>query len=61
MMILRDIYQISKSFDCVHFTQEGREFNREAHYLAKYAWSLGAGRHVWLGSPPVFLDVNILK
>jgi len=48
MMILREIYEISKSFDCVRFTHEGREFNREAHYLAKYACLLGPGRHVWL-------------
>jgi hypothetical protein len=51
MMILRDIYETSKSFDCVRFTHEGREFNREAHYLAKYACLLRPGRHVWLGSP----------
>jgi len=61
MMILRDIYQTSNSFDCVRFTHECREFNREAHYLAKYACSLGTGRHIWLGSPPIFLDLNILK
>ena len=61
MMILRDTYQTSKSLDCVRFTHEGREFNRDAHYLAKYACSLGTGRHVWLGSPTMFIDLNILK
>jgi hypothetical protein len=54
VMILKDIQERAKSFDCVQFAHEGRECNREADYLAKYACSLGAGRHVWLGSPPVF-------
>jgi len=43
----------------VRFAREGRECNREADRLAKYACSLGAGRHVRLGSPPIFLNVNI--
>jgi ribonuclease HI len=54
MMILEDINARAKSFDYVRFAQEGRESNREAHYLAKHACTLDPGRHVWLGSPPVF-------
>jgi hypothetical protein len=50
----------TKLFDCAQFVHEGRESNREAHMLAKLACSLGDGRHVWLGSPPVFLNVNIV-
>ena len=61
IMILPDIYQTSKSFDCVRFTHKGKEFNRDAYYLAKYVCSLETGRHIWLGSPPMFFDVNILK
>ena len=61
MMILQDINARAKSFDYVRFAHEGRESNREAHYLAKHACTLDPGRHVWLGSPPVFLDVNVCQ
>jgi site-specific DNA-adenine methylase len=60
VMILKDIHEMAKSFVYVCFAHEGRECNREADRLAKYAYSLGAGRHVWLSSPHVFLNVNIL-
>ena len=43
------------------FAHEGRECNWEAHDLAKHACTLEPGRHLWLGAPPVFLDVNILN
>jgi hypothetical protein len=56
MMILQEIYKKSKSFEYVRFVHESREYNREAHALAKYACTLGAGRHMWLGSPPILLD-----
>jgi hypothetical protein len=59
MMILQDINVRAKSFNYVQFAHEGRESNREAPYLTKHACTLGSGRHVWLGSPPVFLDVNV--
>jgi ribonuclease HI len=59
VMILKDIQERAKSFDYVRFAHEGRECNREADRLVKYACSLEDGRHVWLGSPPVFLNVNI--
>jgi len=54
------ILQGSKTFDFVRFAHEGRDFNREAHYVAKHACQFGAGQHVCLGSPPVFMDVNVL-
>ena len=60
MMILQDIHRRSKTFDCVRFAHEGRDFNRKAHYLTKHACQFGAGRHVRLGFPPVFMDVNVL-
>ena len=59
MMIIQSIDVMSKSFDYVCFTHEGRESNRKAHYLAKYACTFGPGRHIWLGYPPDFLDVNV--
>ena len=59
MMIIQSIDVMSKSFDYVCFTHEGRESNGEAHYLAKYACTFGPGRHIWLGYPPVFLEVNV--
>jgi hypothetical protein len=60
MMVLQDIHERAKSFECVRFAHEGRDSNRDAHSLAKYACSMGAGRHVWLGTPPVFMDVNVV-
>jgi ABC-type hemin transport system ATPase subunit len=59
MMILHDLNARAKSFDYVRFAHEGRESNREARYLDKHACTLSSGRHVWLGPPPVFLDVNV--
>jgi hypothetical protein len=44
---------------CVLHAHESRDSNREAHCLAKHACTLGPGRHVWLGSPPIFLDVKV--
>jgi hypothetical protein len=59
MMIIQSINGRARSFDYVCFAHEGRECNGEAHYLAKHACTLKPGRHVWLGYPPVFLDVNV--
>lgn len=41
MMILRDIQERAKTFDCVHFMHEGRDCNMEAHNLAKVACTFG--------------------
>ena len=46
VMILKDIQERAKSFDYVRFAHEGRECNREADRLVKYACSLEDGRHV---------------
>jgi ribonuclease HI len=59
MMMLQDLKVRSKCFDYVPFAHEGRESNREAHCLAKHACTLRPGHHVCLGSPPVYLNVNI--
>ena len=61
MMILQDIHQRSKSFSFVRFAHEGRNFNREAHMLAKSTCTLSSGRYIWLESPPVLVDVNTSK
>ena len=58
MMILQDIHQKSKSFSFVWFAHEGRNFNREAHMIAKSACTLSSGRYIWLESPPVLVDVK---
>ena len=52
MMILQDTHQKSKSFSFVRFAREDRNFNREAHMLAKCACTLRSGRYIWLESPP---------
>ena len=59
MIILRDIQERAKTFDYVQFAHKGRDANMEAHNLAKVACTFKDGRHVWLTSPPEFLDVNI--
>jgi len=59
MIILRDIQERAKVFDHVQFAHEDRDANMEAHNLAKVACTFKDGRHVWLTSPPEFLDVNI--
>jgi hypothetical protein len=61
MIILQDIHQRSKSFSSVQFAHEGRNFNREAHMLAKSTCTLSSGRYIWLESPPVLADVNTSK
>uniref|UniRef100_A0A453HF87 RNase H type-1 domain-containing protein n=1 Tax=Aegilops tauschii subsp. strangulata TaxID=200361 RepID=A0A453HF87_AEGTS len=48
--IISEINSLASSFTC-NFSFEGRAANTEAHNLAKFALSLGLGRHVWLGKP----------
>ena len=59
MMIIQGINMRLRSFDYVRFAHESSDSNREGHCLAKHVRTLGPGRYVWLGSPPVFLDVNV--
>ena len=61
VLILQDMHERSKSFSFVRFPHEGRNFNREAHMLAKSACTLSSGRYIWLESPPVLVDVNTSK
>ena len=52
----------SLDFDFCKFSHEFRSSNVEAHNVAKFALSLGGGRHVWLGHPGdlPFVPVNIV-
>ncbi|XBI69669.1 hypothetical protein VPH35_064322 [Triticum aestivum] len=48
--IISEIHSIAFTLSC-SFTFEGRAVNVEAYRLAKYTFSLGPGRHIWLGQP----------
>lgn len=50
--ILSEIKHLSFSFDGCVFAHELRNHNLEAHNTAKFATTLGVGRHLWLGVPP---------
>ena len=49
--IVHEISSRCNSFNSSSFIFERRNFNFEAHNLAKFACNLGVGRHVWLGNP----------
>lgn len=49
--IVHQIIGRRNSFISCSFIHECRNFNYEAHNLAKFACNLGIGRHVWLGNP----------
>ena len=60
--IVREIIARAAGFDKCSFIHERRNFNFEAHSLAKFASSLEVGRHLWLETPyDVFsVPMNIL-
>ncbi|XBI77972.1 hypothetical protein VPH35_087747 [Triticum aestivum] len=47
--IIHEIIARRSSFQSCSFIHERRNFNFEAHNLAKICCNLGLGRHVWLG------------
>ena len=49
--IVHEIPSHCNDFSSCSFVHERRNFNFEAHNLAKYACKLGIGRHVWLDIP----------
>ena len=49
--IVHEISARRNSFTSSAFIHEHRNFNFEAHKLAKFACNLGVGRHIWLGNP----------
>ena len=49
--IVHEITTRCNSFISSSFIHERRNFNFEAHNLAKFACNLEVGRHLWLGNP----------
>ena len=49
--VLHEIMDHNFSFTTCNFCHEFRSSNFETHNLAKHAFKLGVGRHVWLGHP----------
>ena len=49
--IVHEIRSHLNNFSSCSFVHERRNFNFEAHNLAKYACKLSIGRSVWLGTP----------
>lgn len=50
--IVKEISETSRDFHQCTFIFEGRSTNIEAHSLAKHAFGLDLGRHLWLINPP---------
>lgn len=61
--VIREISHRCKPFNQISFVHEKREFNGEAHALAKAASSLEVGRHVWLVALPdiICIPMNIVE
>lgn len=49
--MIHEITARRSTFQSSSFIHEDRNFNFEAHKLAKFACNLNLGRHVWLGIP----------
>ena len=47
--IIHEIIDRSRSFTACNIVHEYRSSNFEAHTLARHAFRLSFGRHVWLG------------
>ena len=60
---MHEIILRANAFSSCKVVHEFRSSNFEAHNLAKYALSLGVGRHVWLGQPGEldFVPFNIME
>ena len=56
-IIVKEIRETMELFQQCSFIFEGRETNQEAHSLAKHAFGLDSGRHVWLINPS---DLNCI-
>ena len=59
--IVHEILSHCNNFSSCSFVHERRNFNFEAHNLAKFACKLGIGRHIWLGTPhdPTYVPMTI--
>ena len=49
--VIREIDKERRRFEDCNFVHEGRASSHEAHNFAKFALSLGPGRHLRLGCP----------
>ena len=60
--MVHEIIERKGSFRTCSFVFEYRNFNFEAHNLAKYACNLGVGRYFLLGNPhdPILVLMNII-
>ena len=59
-VVLKEIETGRNQFWKVQFHHERREFNGEAHSLAKAVTSLRLGRHVWFQNPPDFICIPLV-
>ena len=60
--LVTEIVERSSLFQPCTFVHERRNFNFEAHNLAKFACNLAIGRHLWLGLPPdQLVPLNIIQ
>jgi hypothetical protein len=59
IMILQEIYEKAKYFDFVRFVHYMKVGIVIGRLILLQNMLVLLGRHVWLGSPPVFLDVNV--
>jgi hypothetical protein len=57
--ILLEIRSMASLRGGTTFGHERREFNEEAHRLARFASSLPVGRYVWLLDPPIELQTRV--
>ena len=59
--IIQEILDRRSSFQFCNFIHERRNYNFEAHKLAKFSCNLQLGRHVWLETPhdPTVVPMNI--
>jgi hypothetical protein len=57
--ILLEIRSMASLRGGTTFGHERREFNEEAHRLARFASSLPVGRYVWLLEPPIELQTRV--
>jgi hypothetical protein len=59
--IIREVQIMARRRGGVSFRHEGRKSNTDAHNLARMATTLPAGRHVWLGLPPVGFSFHVMR
>jgi ribonuclease HI len=59
--IIREVQTTARRRGGVSFRHEGRKSNTDAHNLARMATTLSAGRHVWLGLPPVGFTFHVMR